>query len=168
MVGVLHTATLGIHAIGLGLAEATGKDPKYATKQFDRLLSNKGLDLPIIFRSWAPFLVRERQEVVVALDWTDHDADDQTTCVLSLVTDHGRTRPRLAGGKSSAARRADRGCPGRHCYRRRRSVSDEHPRRTEDRAEDHRAIPRRHARPQQISAGHRDRSFEVLAAGGDA
>jgi hypothetical protein len=95
VVGVLHTATLGIHAIGLGLAEATGKDPKYATKQFDRLLSNKGLDLPIIFRSWAPFLVRERQEVVVALDWTDHDADDQTTCMLSLVTDHGRTTPMI-------------------------------------------------------------------------
>jgi hypothetical protein len=43
--------------------------------------------------SWVPFLVRERPEIVVALDWTDHDADDHTTCMLSLVTAHGRTTP---------------------------------------------------------------------------
>ena len=93
VLGVLHAAALGIHAIGLGLAVATGLDPTHTTKQVDRLLSNRGVDPWELTAAWIPFLVRERTEIVAALDWTDHDADDQTTCVLSLVTDHGRTTP---------------------------------------------------------------------------
>jgi hypothetical protein len=30
---------------------------------------------------------------VVALDWTDFDADNQATIMLSLITDHGRATP---------------------------------------------------------------------------
>lgn len=93
VLGVLHAAALGIHAIGLGLAVATGLDPTHTTKQVDRLLSNRGVDPWELTAAWIPFLVRERTEIVAALDWTDHDADDQTTCMLSLVTDHGRTTP---------------------------------------------------------------------------
>lgn len=93
VVGVLHSASLGVHAIGLGLAAATGLDATHTTKQVDRLLSNVGLRLETAFRRWIPFLVRDRTEIVAALDWTDHDADDQTTCMLSLVTGHGRTTP---------------------------------------------------------------------------
>lgn len=37
--------------------------------------------------------MRERTEILAVLDWTDHDTDDPTTCVLSLATDHGRTTP---------------------------------------------------------------------------
>ena len=36
--GVLHAATLGIRAIGQGLAAAQGLVPKHAIKQVDRLL----------------------------------------------------------------------------------------------------------------------------------
>lgn len=93
VVGVLHSAALGIHAIGLGLASAMGLDPTHTTKQVDRLLGNVGVDPWELMVSWVPFLVRERPEIVVALDWTDHDADDHTTCMLSLVTAHGRTTP---------------------------------------------------------------------------
>ena len=93
VLGVLHAASLGIHAIGLGLASALGKDPTSTTKQVDRLLSNTGVSPWTIAASWVPFLVRDRDEIVVALDWTDHDADDQTTCMLSLVTGHGRSTP---------------------------------------------------------------------------
>jgi hypothetical protein len=46
VVGVLHSAALGIHAIGLGMASAMSLDPKHTTKQVDRLLSNVGVDLP--------------------------------------------------------------------------------------------------------------------------
>jgi hypothetical protein len=35
----------------------------------------------------------QREEAVVALDWTDFDADGQTTRVASLVASHGRTTP---------------------------------------------------------------------------
>ena len=43
VVGVLHAAALGIHAIGRGLADALDLDPKHAVKQVDRLLSNTGV-----------------------------------------------------------------------------------------------------------------------------
>jgi hypothetical protein len=43
--GVLEAATLGIHAIGRGLAAAQGLNRKHATKQVDRLLSNGKLNL---------------------------------------------------------------------------------------------------------------------------
>jgi hypothetical protein len=40
-------------------------------------------------------LVGDRQEIVAALDWTEYDADDQSTFVLSMVTGHGRATPLL-------------------------------------------------------------------------
>lgn len=39
--GVLHAASLAIHAIGRGLAAAKGIQAKHATKQLDRLLSRR-------------------------------------------------------------------------------------------------------------------------------
>src|SRR3954462_5896167 len=36
-----------------------------------------------------------RPEILVAMDWTDLDHDDQATLVLSLVTGHGRAAPLL-------------------------------------------------------------------------
>jgi len=30
---------------------------------------------------------------VVALDWTDFDADNQATIMLALISDHGRSTP---------------------------------------------------------------------------
>ena len=38
-------------------------------------------------------LVGPREEVLVALDWTDFDKDDHTTLVASLITSHGRATP---------------------------------------------------------------------------
>jgi hypothetical protein len=34
-----------------------------------------------------------RQNILVAMDWTDLDHDDQATLVLGLVTGHGRAAP---------------------------------------------------------------------------
>lgn len=39
-VGLMTSASLAIHAIGQGLAQAPGKLTKHAVKQVDRLLSN--------------------------------------------------------------------------------------------------------------------------------
>ena len=93
VVGVLEGAALGIHAIGRALAVAAGLESRHAVKQVDRLLSNSGVDVWQLFASWVPFVIGERQEIVAALDWTDYDADDQSTLVLSMVTSHGRATP---------------------------------------------------------------------------
>lgn len=91
--GVLHAASLAIHAIGRGLAAARGIHPKHATKQIDRLLSNDGVSLWRLFALWVRFVVDDRKEIVVALDWTEFDSDKQATICLYLVTSHGRATP---------------------------------------------------------------------------
>jgi len=94
-VGVLEGAALGIHAIGKALAMAEGLKTKHAVKQVDRLLSNAGIAVWQLFASWVPFVVADRPEIVTALDWTDFDADNQSTIVLSMITSHGRATPLL-------------------------------------------------------------------------
>lgn len=92
-VGVLASTSLSIHAIGHGLAYAYGTTSKHSIKQVDRLLSNQGVDLDELFPLWVKDVLGQRKEVVVVLDWTDFDKDDQTTLELSLVTSHGRATP---------------------------------------------------------------------------
>jgi hypothetical protein len=91
--GVLHSASLAVCAIGQGLAAARGLKPKHAVKQVDRLLSNTNINVDDILVRWVPFVVGARSSIVVALDWTDFDADKQATIMLSLITDHGRATP---------------------------------------------------------------------------
>ena len=93
--GVLVSASLAIHAVGRGLAQAMGTLTKYGVKQVDRLLSNQGVDVWTLFEYWVPYIVGARTEVVVALDWTSFAADKQATIVLSMVTSHGRATPLL-------------------------------------------------------------------------
>jgi hypothetical protein len=93
--GALHAAALGVHAIGHGLADVEDLDPKHAIKQVDRLLSNSGLDVWSLFTHWVPFVLAKREELVVALDWTEFDKDDQATVALHLITSHGRATPLL-------------------------------------------------------------------------
>ncbi len=91
--GVLRSGSLAICTIGQGLAAARGLNPKHATKQVDRLLSNPKIDVDDILARWVPYVVGARTAIVVALDWTDFDADKQATIMLSLITDHGRATP---------------------------------------------------------------------------
>jgi hypothetical protein len=91
--GVLRSASLAVCAIGQGLAAARGLNTKHATKQVDRLLSNPNINVDDILVHWVPYIIGARSSVVVALDWTDFDADTQATIVLSLITDHGRATP---------------------------------------------------------------------------
>jgi hypothetical protein len=90
---VLQAANLAIHAIGRGLAAARGRDAKHGTKQVDRLLSNDGMPLWRLFEPWVRFVVGDRQQIVVALDWTEFDKDGHATICLYLVTRHGRATP---------------------------------------------------------------------------
>lgn len=93
VVGVVHAASLAIHAIGRGLAVAAGKNSKHTTKQVDRLLSNGLFYVEKLFKPWVEYVVGPRKDLVVALDWTDFDDDDQTTLCLYLITSHGRATP---------------------------------------------------------------------------
>ena len=95
VLGVLHAGSLAIHAIGQGMAQARGLDPKHAVKQVDRLLSNREIDVWRLFYQWVPFVVGQRTEFVATLDWTEHDHDDQSTIALNMVTSHGRATPLL-------------------------------------------------------------------------
>lgn len=95
VIGVIHAAALGVRAIGLGLASAIGLEGKHAVKQVDRLLSNKGIDVWEEFATWVPFVLGARERVLVAMDWTDFDKDDQTTLAIHLVSAHGRATPLL-------------------------------------------------------------------------
>ena len=93
--GVLTSASLAIHAVGRGLAQAMGTLTKHGVKQVDRLLSNRGVNVWTFFGYWTPYIVGARSEVVVALDWTSFAADEQETIVLSMLTAHGRATPLL-------------------------------------------------------------------------
>jgi hypothetical protein len=91
--GVLHSGSLAICAIGQGLAAARSLKPKHAVKQIDRLLSNTAIDVDDILFRWVPFVIGERSSIMVAMDWTDFDADNQATIMLALMSDHGRSTP---------------------------------------------------------------------------
>src|SRR6266853_3046234 len=92
-VGVISSASLAVNSIGQGLALARGRLPKHAIKQVDRLLSNPGIDVDELSKRWVAHAVESRPNIVVAMDWTDFDADNQATIMLSLVSRHGRSTP---------------------------------------------------------------------------
>lgn len=93
--GVMTGAALAVSLIGQALAQARELVSKSAIKQVDRLLSNAGVVPWEVFGSWVGEVVGARREVVVAMDWADFDADDQSTLALHLVTRHGRATPLL-------------------------------------------------------------------------
>ena len=93
--GVMQAASLAVAMIGHALAQARGLVTKHAVKQVDRLLSNDGIEVWDSFARWVPQQIGERRDILVAMDWTDFDHDDQATLVLSLVTGHGRAAPLL-------------------------------------------------------------------------
>lgn len=95
VLGVMTGASLAIAVIGQSLAQARGLCTKHALKQVDRLLNNEKFVVWDYFAYWVLNVLGDRKEIVVAMDWTDFDADGQTTLVLSIVTSHGRATPVL-------------------------------------------------------------------------
>ena len=93
--GVLTGASLAVSVIGHALAQARGLADRHAIKQVDRLLSNAGLVVWDLFAPWVREVVGRREAIVVAMDWTDFDADNQATLALNLITRHGRATPLL-------------------------------------------------------------------------
>ena len=91
--GIMQSASLAVAMIGQALAQARGLVTKHSVKQVDRMLSNTGIDVWDSFARWVPHQIGDRRDILVAMDWTDFDHDDQTTLALHLVTGHGRAQP---------------------------------------------------------------------------
>jgi hypothetical protein len=100
--GVLYAASLSVSAIGKGYAAANDGSAKHGVKQVDRLLSNAKLSVSDVFATWVPFVVGDREELVVAFDWTEFDRDKQSTIAACLVTKHGRATPLVWMSESAA------------------------------------------------------------------
>jgi hypothetical protein len=82
-----------ISAVGAAYAEMEELQPKHGIKQFDRFLSNEGIDVAALTPGWARFVLGGRSDVLVALDWTEFDDDDHATICAYVVTTHGRATP---------------------------------------------------------------------------
>jgi hypothetical protein len=95
VLGVMTSASLAVAVIGQALAQARGKSAKHAIKQVDRFLSNQGIDVWALSPLWIKEAIGASRDLVVAMDWTEFDADDQSTLALNLVTRHGRAQPLL-------------------------------------------------------------------------
>ena len=93
--GVMMSASLAVAVIGRSLAQARGLLTRHAIKQVDRLLSNQAIDPWDIAARWVPEIVGSALDIQVVMDWTDFDADGQTTLALNKVTPHGRATPLL-------------------------------------------------------------------------
>lgn len=93
VVGVLMAAVVSVAAIGKAYALLAGIKGKSGIKQIDRLLSNAGVDVEAIEKEWVKFVVGVREQIVIALDWTEFDDDDHSTLCAYLVTKHGRATP---------------------------------------------------------------------------
>src|SRR6201995_775013 len=91
--GVMQSASLAVAMIGQALAQARGLVTKHVIKQVDRMLSNNGIDVWDSFARWVPHQIGQRRDILVAMDWTDFDHDDQATLALHLVTGQGRASP---------------------------------------------------------------------------
>lgn len=93
--GVIESTSLAVHLIGQGLSQAHDLKQKHCIKQVDRLFSNPKLNVWELFQDWVPYVVGSREEIFVALDWTDFASDGHSTIMLSLITGHGRATPLL-------------------------------------------------------------------------
>lgn len=93
--GVLASESLFLHRIAEGLIKTRGGKKKHATKQIDRLLSNKGISIWELSAAWVPYVLKKQKQVTVALDWTSFYDDSQSMLCLNIVTGKGLSTPLL-------------------------------------------------------------------------
>lgn len=62
---------------------ANGLVRKHAVKQVDRWLTHTKLNVWSLFDDRVPYVVAERIEIVVSMDWTEFDTDDHSTQMLA-------------------------------------------------------------------------------------
>lgn len=91
--GIILSDRLGIAAVGVAMARGFGKMPKHGIKQVDRCLSNKKLPMTTLFQGFVSIVIGQRHSILVTMDWTEFDKDDQTTLSLAMATPKGRAMP---------------------------------------------------------------------------
>lgn len=95
VLGVITSSSLAISMIGFGLSIARGTSTKHSVKQVDRLIGNKKFAVWSYFENWVEEVIGLRNKVIIAMDWTSFEKDNQSTLALYLVTTHGRAIPLL-------------------------------------------------------------------------
>lgn len=93
VLGTMHSSRLNSASIGRALARASGITPKSGIKQIDRLLANEKFDIDAIFGLMVPWIVAQRTEIVLSLDWTEFPTHGHSCIAINLVTSHGRATP---------------------------------------------------------------------------
>jgi hypothetical protein len=93
--GVLASESLFLHEMGAGLARIRLLNKKHATKQIDRLLSNKKLSIWDISEQWVPYVIGNQKQLLVAMDWTSFADDKQWMLSVNIVTGKGIATPLL-------------------------------------------------------------------------
>lgn len=93
--GLLASESLFLHRMAEGLVDTRGGNKKHATKQIDRLLSNKGVSVWDLSESWVKYVLADHKEIMVALDWTSFFDDEQSMLSLNIVTGKGLATPLL-------------------------------------------------------------------------
>jgi hypothetical protein len=93
VLGAMNADRFTIAEVGRALARVRGTSPKHGIKQFDRLLSNRNFSADEVFSVLVPWLVADRKEIVVSLDWTEYAHDGHSRIAINLVTEHGRATP---------------------------------------------------------------------------
>lgn len=91
--GLLNSKSLFLHEMGAGLAKAKQSNKKHATKQIDRLLSNKKLSIWDIAAQWVPYVIGEQKQLLVAMDWTSFAGDKQWMLSVNIVVNKGIATP---------------------------------------------------------------------------
>ena len=93
--GLLASESLFLHRMAEGLVDTRGGNKKHATKQIDRLLSNKGISVWDLSEPWVKYVLADHKEVMVAPDWTSFFDDEQSMLSLNIVTGKGLSTPLL-------------------------------------------------------------------------
>lgn len=91
--GTLGAGRLSITAVGRALGELVGDDARHHIKQVDRFVGNHKLDDADLQRRWTRHVLQGMTRVVLAIDWTDFDADDQSVIAIHAIGDKGRATP---------------------------------------------------------------------------
>lgn len=93
--GLLASESLFLHRMAEGLVDTRGGNKKHASKQIDRLLSNKGISVWDLSEPWVKYVLADHKEIMVALDWTSFFDDEQSMLSLNIVTGKGIATPPL-------------------------------------------------------------------------
>jgi hypothetical protein len=94
-IGIVAAKDLRLHRMGASMASSLGLAPKHAPKQVDRFLSKSKIDLEEAQRSFASYVPADHQEVLVAMNWSEIDGDDESTLCIYMLSTHGRALPLL-------------------------------------------------------------------------